>query len=721
MVLLLLPYIYPALLLPRVEELNYSLYPLILWVKQVLNGETPLWCFNAGLGIPWPVPHTMSHTPLMLLFGFFPAYVALAFLLTVHIALQSFFTLRLCAYFKLTPIISMVVLVSVLLAAPMEYLIASDAAAVYLSWTLLPIILYALLKLLDSTSLAHLLGYSSLLAFSVGYGIVNGHTGMFSPYLISLFILALSQYKSVIHRWPWFLFSAILGLGIGAEKIYILAYELSYFGSHVPRMQYSFEQSLRAGLWNLFLKPILLSKHIFSTNYMDKLIRVNSVSRALTFGSPLCTILLSSYAFFWLWYKKMWSTIPAIQKGMWLTLGFCFFAQFTPKFLLPNFISASWSFRDPAILIGLLLAGIICDTWLRPRLRPALYYWLLGIHLILLVISALCFHYNINWRSDNQGKPSRLYNALSMGMPKYPLHEMLDRALECHKDKSVCKEQSRRVVYDGLAAFYAHRSIFPESGLHLNSLPLYGYSEVSFLTKGLSLDAIHPSSYKPYGMITTLSFPLSSYKPDEYDWVQQSPALLNILGIRAVVGKDYGTHPKNGLLRVGVLNSEGIYPYEKLAVYANPTAFPNAFFVNSLELANVKRNGKCPEGENSLTCMDFSQLVASTNPWSGPIHVKETMNRISMRFTPSSQSRVALMSYMWRPEWKAKGAKIDPFYGLIKLTIPPHTSSATLEYDPVLFIYARWLTIVCLGIAILFSGGLCGWLPFFTMHRTTRK
>jgi hypothetical protein len=698
---LLLPYLYANLHLPRVEELNYSLYPLILWAKQLLNGSVPTWFSDAGLGIPWPIPHTMSHTPLMLLFSILPIYVALAILLMVHIALQSFFTLRLCSYFKLTPLISAVILMSVLLAAPMEYLVASDAAAVYLGWTLLPMMLYTLLKLLSSTDPKHLFGYASLLAFSVGYGILNCHTGVFSTYLLSISLVALFQPKPLILRWRWFLFAALLSLGIGAEKLYILLYEMSYFDSNTKRLQYNFGQSFYSGFWNFFLKPLVPSKLIFSQNYLDILIKKNSVSRTLTFGSPIFALLLSIYAIFFLWYKKKWYKIPNLQKAMWLTLVICFLAQFTPKALLPNFISASWTFRDPAILIGILLAGILCNEWLRPHLNKASFHWLLTIHILLLTMSALFFHYNVNWRTEGLGKSSGFYNSLSSENTKYPLYEMLDRALECHEVKIACKEQTRRVVYDGLAASYAFSGKLVDTGLLLNSLSLHGFQEVSFLLKGISVDSIHPSQSKPYGMISTHSFSDYRYVLNTYDWVRESPALLNLLGIRAVIGEDLDIYLENGLTRIGILNPSPTNSTRRIAVYSNPHAFPRAFFVNEFDLAKVKHNKKSNPGDNSLTSIDVSPLVRSTNPWLYPVHINEVGSQILMTFAPSAQSRTLLLNSMWRPEWRSDGEKIDSFYGLIKLTIPPNSSSVVLEYRPYFFIFARWLTFLCIGIAVL--------------------
>jgi hypothetical protein len=716
MAVLLMPYLHPNLILPRTEELNYSLYPLILWAKQLFSGKVPLWFADAGLGIPWPIPHTMSHTPLALLFAKLPVYDALSLLLAVHISLQAYFTLRLCRYFDLTSLTSAVVLVSVLLAAPMEYLIASDAAAVYMVWTLLPMLFYSMLKLLEPLDPKQSLGYASLLAFTVGYGILNGHIGVFSTHVLGLALVVLLQPKTFLARWYWFAFAALLALGIGSEKIYVLAREMPYFGQNAIRYQYTFKHSLYYSIWNMFCKPLVVSKQIFSPEYLDILIRYNTSCRTFSFGSPLCALLLLAYIVFRLRRKICWTTVPELQRAMWVMIGACFLVQFTPTALLPIFISASWTFRDPAVLVGLLLAGILCDEWLRPRLKRTYLLLLLGTHLLFLLVGAAFFHYGSNLQSQRKGEPAGVYNALSTASVEYPLHQMIHRALTCSKHAAFCDDQVRRVVYDGLAASYAHDGILVRTGLHLNSLPLHGFQEISYITKGLSLDVIHPSQSKPYGMISTLGFANYRYTPDAFDWVQESPALLDLLGIRVVVGKESARYEANGLTYIGTINPKATIPLVPVAVYANPRAFPRAFFVDESKLRDVKSNEKCPPNANFLTCMDVTSITESTNPWNDPIHVEGENELISLTFMPSSQPRSLLLNSMWRPEWRTNDADLSSYYGLMKLIIPAGKESVTLNYMPERMLYARSMTLLFLAVSLM---GIFGQIVRQSLNRIT--
>lgn len=701
-VFLLTPYIWGNLILPRTEELNYSLYPLVLWSRQLMAGEVPFWFPDGALGIPWPIPHTMSHTPLVALFAVLPVYKALAGLLAVHIAIQAFFTIRLSQYFGLTPVTSIVVLLSVLLAAPMEYLIPSDAAAVYMSWALLPVVLYALLRLLEPATPAQTLGYAILLGTVVGYGILNGHVGVFSTHVLGMALIAVLQPRALLRRWYVFLLAALLALGIGTEKIYLLFHELPRFGEDTVRLQYTFGQKPYFIFWNLFLKPFVPTLNVLSEGYWNTFINQNSMSRTFTFGSPLCAILLLCGFIRFLRGRALLGNAP-LERAMWLTLAACFLIQFVPTGFLPVFISASWTFRDPAILIALLLAGVLCDQWLRQVVRPATLNSFLGIHVVLLLVCAAIFTFGPNWRSPIVGAHTDLYNALSTKGEAFPLQRIIRENLACKEDHVRCRELTKRVAYDGRAAFAAHNNYSKEAelGLHLNVLPLHGLQEASYLTKGLSLDAIHPSQSKPYGMITTLRFAGYNYHPGAFDWVQESPALLDLLGIRMVVGMDDPRFESRGFERISVINPQASRPEDVLVLYKNPRAFPRAFFVSHDLLGKVRPNAQCPASSTFLTCMDVSPITYDTDPWRDPVHVQDRLNGLTLSFALSSQPRILLITTMWRPEWQTHGGELSSFHGLMRLIVPAQVTSITLDYVPTQLIAARTVSLTSLALTIL--------------------
>lgn len=694
------PYFSSDILLPRTEELNYSLYPLIIFAKQILAGAIPSWFSEIGLGSPWPIPHTMSHTPLALLFAMLPVYKALGLLLATHTFIQAFFTIKLCEHLKLSLFTSSVVLMTVLLAAPIEYMIVSDAAAVYLAWTLLPLILFAILKLLGASSIRESVFYTALLALGIGYGLLNGHIGVFSTHVIGIAVVILIQPTAFRKKWPWFILSGILAIGMGAEKLAFLANELRYFEPSLPRLQYTYDQNAQYLLWNLFVKPFVLPIHLFDPNYWDLVIAENYRSRIITLGSPLCAFLLLAYTPRMCHKGTQVPLKTGLMRNFWLAFLICFLLQFIPRPILPFFISASWTFRDPATLFGILLGGMLCEFWLKPYLKPWIYKLLLLTHTSILILSAIIFQYGADLRIIKIGTPVKTYNMLSQSSIIFPLHNLLLQAATCLPNEQHCNPAQKRVLYDGLAGQLAHDGLMTETGLHLNSLPIHGFQEVSYLTKGISLDSIHPSQSIPYGMISTLEFSNYHYHPGEFNWIKESPSLVNLLGIRIVIGDASAGYENNGLKIIGTLPTPKLDKF--LNVYSNPTAFPLAFFVDQTLLNTINKQNECNKGAKFTTCQDFSIIERNTDPWKTPIHLEADLDSIELSFTPSEHKRTILLSYMWRPEWVTSQGTISSFAGLMRVDVEPSETRVTLEYFSGRGKLARNTTIISSAICILF-------------------
>lgn len=687
------PYFSSGILLPRTEELNYSLYPLIIFAKNILAGNIPAWLFDAGLGIPWPIPHTMSHTPLAILFGLLPVYKALGILLATHTCIQAYFTIKLCEYLKLSLLTTSAVLISILLAAPIEYMIVSDAAAVYMVWTLLPLILFSIIKLLEPLPLLQSLTYTGVLAATLGFGILNGHIGVFSTHVIGLGTLIFFQPTAFKRRWPWFVLVGFLAIGMGSEKLIFLMNELSYFGHQTARLQYTYDKNIDHLLWNFFVKPFVFPMHILDSNYWSLVINQNYRSRIITLGSPLCAFLLLAFGL-----KTFIRGIqPMPNKAkiqiFWYTFCTCFLLQFIPLSALPFFISASWTFRDPATLFGLLLAGTLCEFWLKPNLNNKLFNVLLLTHLLLVIMSALIFQYGPNLQPTKIGEAVKVYNDISQGRGNFLIHEILERAVECPVGAERCDPTQKRVMYDGLAAQLAHDGVMVKTGLHLNSLPIFGFQEVSYLTKGISLDSIHPSQSKPYGMISTLQFSNYHYQPSQFNWIKESQSLVNLFGIRIIIGDKDAGYESNGLTYIGSISTPN--PAKSLGIYSNPTAFPIAFFANPRLLDEVAKKNVCPNDSTYATCQDFSTVTSGTDPWKAPIQTNTGTDSIELKFEPSEHERSIVVSNMWRPEWVTAQGKLSPFFGIMRVDIPPNQSFVELKYHSQRNKLSRNLTLLC--------------------------
>jgi len=703
------PYLVQRLVLPRTEELSYSLFPLVLWARQLLQGVVPQWQPALGLGVPWPIPHTMSHTPFVWLFAVLPVFSALAVLVVGHSVFQGYYVLRLARDQRWSLVVTLVVLVTVMLGAPLEYLLQSDAAAVFVAWTLLPGILYYVTQLLASeatweTTPRRLITAAIALGLIVGYGVLNTHLGMFLSQVLGVSVLAVLQPARLWERRYLVALSIVVAVAVGAEKISMFANELRYFPNELVRLQYGAHGSTLHSVWNLLARPLVVGDFAGSLQAAtERVVTANLVSRTLTFGC---------FVFGWIVLAACLSLrrIRTSKARALVTAAFIinFLLSFLPKALLPSLLSASWTFRDPAMLFGVILAADYCDRVLRPRLSRPLLLGLLGIQVLGALGSGFVFLYGNQLLPSIGGHSVQQYNALASTISVTKLDSLLREAMRCEEADKQCAELSRRYVLSGAAMMSAERGLDVDAGLLTNVGSVRGFEDVSAVAKGISLDTIHPSQSLPYGLITGDGFRVFRLEASDFDWTRDNRALLDLLGIRAVVGTV--TTGRAACPQVGLLRTEprGETPIP-LAVFRNPDAFPRAFFVDPSALDHATRRPGC-SAEHSLTCLDVAAVTPQILPWQDPIHVEGTGDRILLRVTPHARSRTALVSVMWRPEWSASAhgtpVGVKTQWGLLRLEVPPNVTEVELLYHSAVQNIARVVTLLGGGASLFTVAGL---------------
>jgi hypothetical protein len=699
------PYFIPGVILPRAEEIDYSLFPLVMWARQLLHGSAPQWNSTFGLGVPWPIPHTMSHTPFVWLFAIVPVLSALGILVVGHSAFQGYYLLRIVRERGYSPGVSTAVVVTVMLGAPLEYLLQSDAAAVFVAWTLLPAVLYYLFRLMEQPTAAEAprrtYAAAAALGLVVGYGLLNSHAGVFLAQLLGLGVWALLQPRRLWERRLALALSLLVACAVGADKILMFGSELRYFPTDLVRLQYGVHGSTAHSAWNLFAKPFTMLG-----GGMEHLVGANLISRTLTFGC---------FVFGWMACAgTVWAVAQRHSRASRLLVGafaIDVFLSFLPKAFLPSAFSASWTFRDPAILLGVLLIADFCERVLRPRLDRRVFVGIMVAQTAGAVSSGLIFLYGNQFAPAPGGQPVRLYNDLTDAARTTNLDVLLDRAMRCDSVEPRCASAGRRYAISGIAMMSAQRGHDVDSGFLTNVGPLHGFEDVSALAKGISLDAIHPSQSLPYGLITGDRFQQFQIASPRFDWTADDRSLLDFLGIRAIVAPV--TSGPVGEPPVGMLRSRPVATdLFRLAVFPNRDAFPRAFFVDTSRLALVRPRVGCTS--RALTCLDVASLTSHTRPWEDPIQVQGADDQILMTMIPRPGARTVLVTMMWRPGWHAWAGttpiEVVPQWGILRLTIPPGVAEVRLSYHSIAQGLARALTILSivgclLGLAVAASVG----------------
>ncbi|MGZ6248006.1 MAG: hypothetical protein ACXWMC_00090 [Syntrophales bacterium] len=698
------PYFINSTPLPRTEELEYSIIPLIVYAKQLLHGTVGYWYGNAGLGIPWPIPHTMTHVPTILLFAFAPAFTAVGTTVLVHAAVSGFYVLRIADRFEFSQSVAVAFLFTLLAAAPLEYLYVSDATAAYIGWTTLPIVFYYLCELIHGQYQRRVMLKRALaLGIILSYGVLNGHSGIFLTYLIALCIFVFAHGRLILSRMGWFILAAAIIVAISGEKVLFLTQEMAYFPPTVPRLQYWLNGGLKDELWNLFIKPLFIPTRSALSNpglLVQEFVNANWMSRSITFG-PIFALLATIGA------TKIASA--PMKRPLLISFWVCMVLMLWPISLLPKLISATWTFRDPAILFGTVLAAWTLDErvkrnaptcWMKPqRLAMA--------QTILAIIAAFPFVYGSWFRESPTSYTVEKYNSIVASIDNAPILGELNRVLSSNEDNHGFDHIGYRFLASSRVKSLMERDEIVDVGGLSNVGIVHDMEEVSFISKGVSQDEIHPSQSLPYGLITGERFRNWRYNDDKRgDWTIQDQALLTFLGIRAlVVATDEHVTIPNLIKGPAFIARDGT----KLTVYRNDSVLPRAFFVESKQLESVQPRSNC--SATHLTCLDLSTLVTSINPAVRPVNLWQDQKQITMTFSKANQIQELILTIMYRPEWtiKPQFLSLQPvsFHGIIRIAIPPGVDGLSMEYRPLGRIVARTVSIctliLTLGILLILS------------------
>jgi len=680
------PYIFGFIKLPRIEEFSYSLLPLELSEQMKKTGVSTNFFGDYGLGVPWPIPHTMSKSPFVSLFGFGNPFQSMGQFMAIHISIQIIALWFIGREFRFKNSINIFFVLSVTFSSQLEYLVTSDAAAVYLGWVLLPTIFLGIFKITNSKSNSYTLLWVLFLGFFISYSISNTHPGVFSTYLLSSGLLFLSLNFHSLKKILFGMLSLLLSLLLSAEKIYTYLSQWLLYPEWVQRNQYNYDSSFSHTVWSLFAKPFTFSS-LSNGNIFDfkNWILENQYTRVLFFGSPVATFLLLYIIFYSLKNLRFTNSLgmagskSEINISRILILNFLFVCsiQLIPAKYLSNAVSASWTFRDPGTIFGLLIIAVYLNKRVNRSSQEISKYLLLVTHFVSISLSSFFIILGPTLLNDPFFWTAKQYDNLISNVKKSePIMslKLIDKALAC--ETTDCDRFGRRVALSGLVSNLLARGELKESGLVLNSFPFLGFQEVNSVTKGISQDLIHTSQSKFYGMITDDTYQSFSYVPENYNWLLQNPALRDFVGIRVILASSLEKINTDGLELIGQFESYG--SQHVINVFRNTAAFPNV--IHLAKEPTILPTSKCNENQASLTCIQFKKgfeilyphpkLTLSNSPQNMVLHYK----RLPFR-------SLVLTNIAWSRAWISDDGTIHNFHGLVGVKVPANTNRIELSFE----------------------------------------
>jgi len=644
------------------EEYRNTILSTVLHAKAIMHGYYPFWTSLIGLGTPQPFSAiALIFHPLLPVFGVFPPAIAVLIFYQFHALLGVLGLWTLCQDLRLRTSVSVICSLTYLLCTPtLNYLLTDCWLTALTGWTIWPFCLWAILKFLTSTDTRLTVFFAILSGWLLGVMILNTHLSYMPIYLVASIFIFLAYYKSTIRNWKWVAVLILICGAISISSVYQMYVEYIQFPPGLERpLRESSIIDLKQ-LWSIFFRPLYWGRS-------NEIIAFNREqgTRIISFGGIFAILSLLSLA---------WPNIKHPYRiGLIICFLGCFIWMNSPLPIARLFGLISWpiGFRDPMIVCGILLAGLLLSHWIRLYGRAGKFLvWLLGsLQVSLLAIGAIM-----------------LLSATGIASFYLPVKSQVLSTLE-----QINQHQEGRFYFSPEFEKITGR-LRPDGFYNYSTLAYHQIRLINGSFRGISMDKLYPTppDLLPFGLIAAQSE------------VINNPELLDVLGIRYVVTLPQETADKTLVTGPTLTTASGL----TARVLINQDAWPDAVTVK-MQARSIQLPRLAGCSHQGLLCADFSSVVASRVNDS-PIIATHNYGDITLKLSPSNQPRTVMVSELYRDGWKAttqgKNLEVFPiFEQLIGIKIPPGVSQVNLTYRPagrVFTTLVSWITLIASTFAL---------------------
>ena len=639
---------------PDDEEFPWGILSSFLYMRALGDGTFGTWNSMLGFGMPQPMAPNFNMHPLApLLLVVSPATWA-RLLLAAHSVLGAIGMWQLGGMLQLTAVVRAVCVFTFMLATPTQNYTLSDFwPSHYVMWTSAPWLLLLAWRMLQASG-RQLRRSALLLGVAAGLALASTHPGHAPVYAVIAAALAAAHWPAVVARWPWLLLAAVIGAAIAAPAIAPLLIERRIF--HPDLVVVKLPEPLPpSAAWDLFARPFTLSGP-WQRELVDR------GTRLVFFGGPFAVLSLLGVA-------REWRRHTALA----LSVASASVLVFTPALPL-NFVSR-FHFRDPLILCGILLAGVVADDLLRRRRGRSMARVILAAQVAVVLVAAIPFLDRV-W--DRGRRQARQFRGATGDTPA------ADALLAATR-------QPGRLSYSPQIDLEVAQLEHLEDGLGRNALIYRGIPLVNGTFKGISNDVLWPDDRLFYGRIRMPRH------------VIESDAALDLLGIRYLLANP-GEAVAAGLSkRSSILKGDG----RPALLYENTDAPPGAFILGAESVGHLPVHPDC--AHNRLLCKDLASLAALRRL--ERLEITRSGSRIQIDVEAVDTARVVVVADMFRPGWAATrdgGEALATFSlgpGLLAVEAPAGIRSIHLEYAAPILVGAAilaWLVLAsALGVLVL--------------------
>ena len=411
------------IVLPKDDEgLFTTISPTVFQAQHLLR--YPFWDPWVGFGVPQPASQSLIDHPFVVVerVASLSFSIGLLYQLQLWIALLAVWAV--CRRLGMRPWISYLCTFTFALSSATIQFLVDFWPDIMVTWTLSPLLLLLLIKLLDSERRAGRAIYSVASGLCAAFMVLDGHTGVVPAFAIAFAAFVVGRLPRLREVWPWLALVLLVAALASGTRAYDITLETA------RTMPTHYQQVYGIDFPHLFLYPLFQDRHGL---------------RTIGVGGPF--VLLALIGLLWRRVRQRHA------NGLRLAAVVAFLAWFVPVGALPA-LSGNWYFGKAFTLFAIVLAGLALERlWESfPRYRLLLLA-VAGLQVAVLVAGFYMHSYRADFSRALDDLRGRSVLSLNNTFENQPIYAYFEKRPDHGSTRVYMAPQARNRLWRSLSDY----------------------------------------------------------------------------------------------------------------------------------------------------------------------------------------------------------------------------------------------------------------------------
>jgi hypothetical protein len=669
---------------PDEETYEFSIFSTLYFFRKLIGGGQPFFTPDFAFGIAIPNGQWFVRFPAALTAVFGSARVLYSSIWLLGQFVFAFFLLRLLRQFSSRRTVQLAALVTAVLSfTNLAYFYIDDWPEVFLGWCLVPLCVWALVRVIEAERIAEgRVAAIATAALAFGLLVGNGHPlhSFIWFTVIVVFLLPILWHRPWLFV-PLAIVAAVAAIGASDIVVQTLRSLGSLHGEFNPLKDPTRYPTLTFRDYVTFLQPLLAVSErgwsaVASSTYGRRPF-YGAVFFVLAAGGSLAAVLR----------PQLFSSVP--NRSVVRALGFAFLGTvaltLAPSWAEFNLVGEGWHYKDGQTLFAILVAAMTLELLVRrghARLVGALL--ILQVTQMVIVAAPLVRGAVLNERPLLFGRD-------------------VNRRTFWDQPAIAALRGTARVIAAGSLDVDLFSNLRAADGVvAVTDFPLENIGLVNSWYRGTVTPHFGPANDPRYGAYQTIL----RWADNLHDLDRDALDALGVTHLLAYANERDALQQALGLDEVARVPVSG---GKAISVLRNPRAWSRAVLIAGDRPASLPQRTDCRE--TYVWCADFRALAARRVP---DTRLRRDGDRFSIELPPGHPAGYVLLTQAIAGGWTARvdgvARRVTPVHDVfVSVDVAPADRIVELSYDStsqaVMLAAAVGQMTICLAISVLYAVG----------------